>query len=73
MQINSGWIVIPDEMIRHELVVSSITQGIDLADLFFYIPVNDASPTRGRSVARGRGGRGGGGEGAFLPCSAEME
>jgi len=48
MQLASGWIVIPDELIRHELVVSSITQGVDLTDLFFYIPLSSASPTRGR-------------------------
>jgi hypothetical protein len=47
MQLVTGWIVIPDELIRHELVVSSIIQGIDLSDLFFYIPVSNASPTRG--------------------------
>lgn len=49
MQLNSGWIVIPDLLIRHELVVSSVVQGIDLSDLFFFVPVSDASSTRGQS------------------------
>lgn len=48
MQLNTGWIVIPDSLIKHELVVSSITQGIDLVDLYFYIPVSASSCTRGR-------------------------
>ena len=51
MQINTGWIVIPDSLIKHELVVSSVVQGIDLPNLFFYIPVSSSSPTRGNCLS----------------------
>ena len=47
MQINSGWIVIPDLLIRQELMASSIMHGIDLKYMYFYIPVSSSSPTTG--------------------------
>lgn len=52
MQLGSGWIVIPDTLIKHELLVSSIIQGVDLCNLYFYIPLSSASPTRGKKARR---------------------
>jgi hypothetical protein len=47
MQIVSGWVIIPDHLIRHELVVSSLNLGVDLPNLFFYIPLCPKCTTRG--------------------------
>lgn len=52
MQLLSGWIMISDDLIKHELVVSSLRQGIDLRSLFFYIPATDYCYTREANVEK---------------------
>lgn len=47
MQLVPGWLFLPEQLVRHELMASSLNQGIDLHELFFYIPVGAEAPTRG--------------------------